>query len=254
MDKWKWDVGKIYSTREMYELFGISKSTWDHKRNKYLDNFALYYEYEVLYQGRNTNYRIIKQLGDYRKPPSKKDKETIDGVYSKEIIDVIETDSLQTAANVSRIIKDNEPIKEFNHADGTVYEYTRLRMREMFGKTLDDGGTIGGILEKIWCRLDKKTNTYIPIGEVMEQKFFSLMKEQRDNDTDFDAEIYNDYEIGLITIEQRDQIIGRRGFSNYLEAKKRFYEIYGFHPVKVPNYGFYGKEILNFDEAKTKAA
>ena len=244
LEKWKWEVDKVYSTKQMIELFGISQSTWDHNRNKYLDNFALYYEYECIYKGRNTDYHILKQLGDYQKPPSKRDKEVRDNVYSNEIIEVVKEDSLQTAANVSRIIKDNEPIKAYNHSDGTVYEYTRIRMRELFGRSLDEGGTIGGMTEKIWCKLDSEHNCYIPIGEVMEQKFFTMIRAEKSMTTAFEAEIYDGYENGLITAEERDTIIGRRGYSAYLEAKKRFAEIYGFYPIKVPNYGFYGTDIL----------
>ena len=248
MKKWKWEVDRIYSTKEMIKLFGISQSTWDHNRDKYLDNFSLYYEYECIYSGRSTDYHILKQLGDYQKPPSKRNKEIRDGVYSNEIIKVVKEDSLQTAANVSRIIKDNEPIRAYNHADGTVYEYTRVRMREMFGKYLDSGGTIGGITEKIWCRLDSDHNCYIPIGEVMEQKFFSMIRAEKSGKTAFEAEIFNAYDNGLITAEERDREIGASGFSAYLEAKKRFYAVYGFYPIKVPNYGFYGTDILKFDE------
>ena len=75
-----------------------------------------------------------------------------------------------------------------------------------------------------------------------------MIKAEKSATTEFEAEIYSGYEIGLITAEERDTILGRRGFSAYLEAKKRFYAVYGFYPIKVPNYGFYGTDILNFDE------
>lgn len=67
------------------EIHGISKSTWDHRRDELLENFCLYYEYEVVYEGRSTKYHIIRKLGDYQKPLSKRSKELRDQIYEKEI-------------------------------------------------------------------------------------------------------------------------------------------------------------------------
>lgn len=78
--------------------------------NEYLDNLSLYYEYEVKYRGRNTDYLIVKKLGDYQKPPRKKDKAVRDAVYEAQIVDVIKWDNYQTASNVARIITTREPI------------------------------------------------------------------------------------------------------------------------------------------------
>ena len=48
------EEGKIYTTQQMQKFMGISKSTWDHSRDELLENFCLYYEYEVVYEGRST--------------------------------------------------------------------------------------------------------------------------------------------------------------------------------------------------------
>lgn len=253
MKKYKWTVGNVYSTKEMQKLMGISESTWAHNKDKYLDNFALYYEYDVEYDGNKTNYRILKQLGDYKKPPNKRDKEKRDKTYSEEIVTVVEEDNVQTAANVSRIIKDHEPIRQFQHADSTVYEYTRVRMRLMFGNREGCGGTVGGIIEKIWCMLDREHNCYIPMETEQIKAFFSFIRNENKALTKEEAEIYNDYEIGLITKEEMNKQIGSLGFSAFLSAKKRFKEEYGYTPVKVPIYGFYEKDILLFEQEQAAA-
>lgn len=67
----KLEEGKTYSTQEMQRFMGISKSTWDHSRDKYLENFCLYYEYEVIYEGRSTNYHILKSWAITRSPHPK---------------------------------------------------------------------------------------------------------------------------------------------------------------------------------------
>ena len=148
------EEGKIYTTQQMQKFMGISKSTWDHRRDELLENFCLYYEYEVVYEGRSTKYHILRKLGDYQKPLSKRSKELRDQIYEKEIVDVIERDNVQTAKNIARIIQKKDEIKEYHHTEGTVYEYTRLRVASMFGKKVGEGGTHGEIIEKIWCRAD----------------------------------------------------------------------------------------------------
>lgn len=53
------EEGKTYSTQEIQAFMGISRSTWNHSRDKFLENFCLYYEYEVIYEGRSTKYHIL---------------------------------------------------------------------------------------------------------------------------------------------------------------------------------------------------
>lgn len=159
------EEGKIYTTQQMQKFMGISKSTWDHRRDELLENFCLYYEYEVVYEGRSTKYHILHKLGDYQKPLSKRSKELRDQIYEKEIVGVIEQDNVQTAKNIARIIQKKDEIKEYHHTEGTVYEYTRLRVASMFGKKVGEGGTHGEIIEKIWCRADLEHNCYIPMSD-----------------------------------------------------------------------------------------
>lgn len=245
------EEGKTYSTQEMQNFMGISKSTWDHSRDKFLENFCLYYEYEVIYEGRSTNYHIIKKLGDYQKPPSKRNKETRDKVYEGKIVDVIEVDNVQTPKNVARIIGETETIKAFEHKEGTVYEYTRLRMLSMFGKTIGEGGTHGEILEKVWCRADLVHNLYIPLGEAEIQDFYALYGTAKEKGKLAELELLNDYHIGLIKKEELIESIGSIGLSNYLEARKTFCNKYGYYPIKVPVYGLDGLDIKRFEKGES---
>ena len=112
MEKYKWEVGATYTTTEMRERLGVGESTWSHKHNELLDNFRQYYEYEVSYEGRATFYHILKKFGDYEPIPRKNSAQKHEVVYEEEIIEVIKVDKVQTAANVARIIKDDEPIKQ----------------------------------------------------------------------------------------------------------------------------------------------
>lgn len=48
-----------------------------------------------------------------------------------------------------------------------------------------------------------------------------------------DAEIHGDQQISL---------------SNYIAARKCFYQKYGYYPIKVPVYGLDGLDILRFEK------
>jgi hypothetical protein len=186
-------------------------------------------------------------LGDYQKPPRKSLKEKRDATYNQEILQVIDRDNVQTAANVARIIGEEEVIKQFNHKPGTVYEYTRIQMRLLFGHEPLGGGTAGMIMEKIWCRLDREHNIYIPLTDCEIEKFYALLRRVRDTSTEQELEIYNDYAIKLITFEEMSKMLGKIGFENYLDARKLFNNIYGYFPVKVPVYGIKEKDYLSFE-------
>ena len=249
MEKYKWEVGATYTTTEMRERLGVGESTWSHKHNELLDNFKQYYEYYCTYEGRATFYHITKQYGEYNKPLRKNDSGKRDEIYTEEIIKVIKTDNIQTAKNVSRIIKDNEPIVALNHKEGTIYENTRLRMREMFGNSLLNGGTIGGMLDKVWCGLDRETNTYFPIPDELYEKFKEIMSEERKGTIEPELELYSDYENGLIETAAFYKQVGELNFRAFLTAQAVFKDRYGFRPIKVPVYGFNDTDILLFDKA-----
>ena len=224
----------------------MKESTWTHKKNELLDNFSLYYDYKVEYEGRHTNYRIVRKIADYQKPLRKKDKRVRDSAYESEIVEVIENDPVQTAANVARIIQKHPAIETFNHADSTVYEYTRVRMRLMFGKAIDEGGTVGKIMDKVWCRLDAKTNTYIPLADDDVKAFCDIFSQKREDIQEIELDILNDFHIGLITEKELGQQIREVGLGSYLEARRDFFCQYGYYPIKVPVYGFVDKDYMEF--------
>lgn len=251
MEKYKWEVGATYTTTEMQERLGVSESTWSHNKNKLLDNFRQYYEYEVSYEGRATLYHILKQFGDYQKPPRKNAAQKHEIIYEEEIIEVIKVDSIQTAANVARIIEDDEPITQFGYTPKTHYEYTRLGMRELFGTQRNQNGRIGGILDKVWCGLDINAKAYFLMPDAHYEEFKKMMRiEQEDKATiEAEMELYSDYQNGLITDIQFYTGLGKLSFGAFLAAQMEFKNFYGYRPIKVPVYGFYDRDILLFDKA-----
>lgn len=226
----------ILSTNEMKKFFNVSDSKWKRNKNKLLKHFGNYFEYEVLYQGRNINYHIIKEIKPYQEPTKERKSEKRDRDYEKNIIKVIEKDDIQTAMNVSRIIKDYEDIKAYNHKETTIYEYTRVQMRNMFGTEVNQGGTRGIIERKIWCKLLIEENRYEELNEEEIQDFYNIFKKTKDEIKENELEIFSDFQNGLITKEEMNEQIGYCGYECFLTARKIFKSKYGFYPIKVPQY------------------
>lgn len=224
----------------MREFFGVNKSTWDKSKNKLLKHFGSFYEYELekdQHDRRKTNYRILKKLGEYSPEPRKGQKRDI--AYENGIIDIISEDNVQTAANVARrLYLENYDVIKLNYTEKTNYENTRVNMRIMFGTKVNEMGTKGRIAAKIWCRKEKDWNRYIPLTKEEIDDFFNIYKNEKENNRDYELEILNDYDIGLIDKEELYRLIGNQGINNFIAAKETFKAKYGFYPVKVPVYEF----------------
>ena len=179
----------------------------------------------------NMKLNIMK---DYEPPKGKKAKQN--DIYSEQIINVIKIDNWQTSKNVSRIIKNRKEIMALKHKDGTIYEYTRVNMRTMFGREIGEGGTKGLIIDKVWCVLDADNNLYIALDDTqikfLYNTFAALKKEYKQDDLSICA----DFDSGLITKEEMQEGLSSNSLSCFIAAQKEFKAKYGHYPVKVPVY------------------
>ena len=226
--------GATLSTKEIISFLGVSENVWKRKKEQLLQHFGNYYEYEVIYRGRNIDYHILNKIKDYEQIPKKSTKR--DKIYKESILEVIAEDNIQTAMNVSRIIKDNDSIKKYNHKDSTVYEYTRVNMRNMFGVKVNQGGTNGLIERKVWCKLIEEYNYYAEMSDEDIAELYNLFSTAKESAKEIELEIFCDYQNGLITKDDMYKQIGESGFRCFAEARKTFYKRYGYYPIKVPVY------------------
>ena len=243
-------VNQTYTTQEMIEFFGVSKATWKKKKDRLLDHFRRYYMYEVFYDTkdrRKINYKILKKLQEYEPPLGKGEKRDL--VYDRKIEEVIEEDNIQTARNVSRIIKNDTEIVALNHTDNTRYEYTRVRMRIMFGTKAGEHGTKGFISDKIWCKLDENNNCYIELTPEEIQKFYDIYSDEKKLIQEDELTIMSDYQNGLITQEEMKTLISDTTLGAFISARTLYKEKYGYYPIKVPVY-----QLSAFDLSEQEAA
>ena len=237
----------VLTTKEMMSFFGATKDVWKRKREQLLQHFGNFYEYEIIYRGRNKDYHIIREIQAYK--PIEKKSTIRDRIYENNIIQVISDDNIQTAMNVYRIIKNFDDIKSYNFQDSTIYEYTRVRMRNMFGVKVNQGGTRGIIEKKVWCRLLLEYNCYIEMPKEEVDVFYEMFKNTKSDFQEEELEIFSDYQNGLITKDEMNKQIGNHGFSCFLSAKNEFKQKYGYYPIKVPVYEIsaYEREIDEYE-------
>lgn len=241
------EVGKTYTEAELQEFMEVSKDKWNHKRNELLDNFAIYYEYEVNYndskQRNNWTYTIIKQLGEYQKIPRKskktsQKKEEATKLIEEKIIEIITEDNLQTAANIARIFtaEYSKDFEKFGYTEGTLYELTRLKMREMFGTQPYEGGTHGYYNGKVWCIADVSNNVYIEMSEQVHKWFSNAYQNNSVDSYESEMEIMDAYENKEITKAEMIKKVGEMKYDIFRRTREDFKAQYGSYPVKVPEY------------------
>lgn len=235
------EVGHKYSTEELAKALQVSYSNFKNKKNQFLKSLSMAYHYDVEYKGRATFYTITEKIGDYQKPARKNQRAKTDRVIQKYINDTIEEDPVQTAANINRRAWENaethpSSVVLLGLKQSTTGEYIRLNLREMYGVWEGSGGTDGMIEKKIWCRLDAEYNCYIQMPPEMVKKLRECLNSASKGKTEFEENVNEAYEANAITEEERDKLLGGKGYNLHQEGKKLFRSKYGYWPIKVPVY------------------
>lgn len=240
--------GERLNTKEVYQRLGISDKTWKKNRKDILIELGNIYEYEVEYEGRTTIYHFIKRVGEATQSPR-------DEAFERAILTTLYFQPMNTAANVARIIQKDEEqdIAAMGYADGTVYEYTKSRMRKWFGNNENDRGDFedmedmkerkGFIEEKVWCMLDAEYNDYIEMSQEQIDYFMKSIKDSFKTDTEMEVKLLADYDAGVISKSELDKALGDLKVAGYAAAKKAFRAKYGKFPIKVPVYKIYESKL-----------
>lgn len=239
--------GERLNTKEVYQRLGISDKTWKKNRKDILTELSNIYEYEIEYEGRTTIYHFIKRVGEATQSPR-------DEAFENAILSTLYFQPMNTAANVARIIqKEREDINSMGYENGTVYEYTRVRMRKWFGNNENDRGDFedmedmkerkGFIEEKVWCMLDAEYNDYIEMSQEQIDYFMKSIKDSFKTDTEMEVKLLADYDAGVISKSELDKALGDLKVAGYAAAKKAFRAKYGKFPIKVPVYKIYESKL-----------
>lgn len=240
-------------TKELIQKMGISDKTWKTNKKDILVALADSCEYEVEYKGRSTIYHFLND-GEYeyqRKNKAASAKEQArDAAFESAIVEIISEQPLNTAANVARIMNGYWPeITDLGYTEGTVYEYTRVRMRKWFGKSVNDNGTFedledmnmrkGYINDTVWCKLDKENSVYIPMNEAEIDDFINMVSANLKAIKKEEVNLLASFDAGTITKEEYNAQSGELRYEKYTNAKNEFRAKYGYFPIKVPEYVLY---------------
>lgn len=225
------EKNKKYSTQELAKEMQISTSTFKREKEKYLDYLSIFCDFEISYSGRSTYYTITEVYGEYEKQ-TKKNAEKKEKVYREASIAVIKKDNLQTAANIGRIIKHEDKIKELHHADSTIGRYTRKVIKKMLNEN------ILHIEDKLWCRLSKEENKYYELNNEEIKEFFELFGVCQKKENKAQLEIISDFKNGLIEKGELEEKVSNNLLNVFDAARLEFMERHGYFPIKVPVYVF----------------
>lgn len=235
-------LNKPYSTKELAEALGITYGSFKNRKNEYLDSLSRAYEYEISYKGRGIFYTFTSQIAEYNGYERKNAREKNDAVIHKYIIEVIEEDNLQTAANMGRRAFESfakgvkTEVAKLGLKESTTKEYIRLQMREMFGTKINQGGTDGFISEKVWCRLNAEYNVYEELSDDIVKDYYEIVQTVKSEIKKEDVCMFEDYQNGLISREEYGEMLINYNTNLFAEAKKMFAAKHGFYPIKVPRY------------------
>lgn len=232
------ELNKRYSTTELAAVLGISKDTLKRKKEEYLAQLDIAYEYEIDQKGRAIYYTFTKQIGEYEKPLRKNNREKTNKVVRELINKTIEKDPKQTAANINRIIwiKDVDKVVPLNIKQSTTGEYIKINLRQMYGTQELQGGTDGYIEKKIWCCLDKANNCYIEMTQEQLDLLHNCFSSSRKDQKDLDMNICADYRNGLINRKEMRDRLEQATLNTFFQAESMFKEETGYWPVRVPVY------------------
>lgn len=239
---------ELLSTEELYKRLGITKDYWKKNRKEILIELSNIYEYEVIYEGRKIIYKFNNKIGNYLCSADKRDK-----AFEDAILEILQEQPLNTAANVARIIiKEWHEVTDLGYTEGTIYEYTRVRMRKWFGVSIEDKGSFedmedmnmrkGYINKKVWCMADINDNVYEPMSQEQINEFIEIVKSNLKLIEEKEISLLADFDAGLITKEEYKEAAGFIKFERYTVAKAEFSKKYGFYPIKVPEYVLYERK------------
>lgn len=109
-------------------------------------------------------------------------------------------------------------------------------MRNMFGVAVNEGGSKGMIVNKVWCKLVAEYNYYEEMSEEAVAEFYKIYESHKAANKDYELEVFSNYQNGLISKEEMFEQVGASSFSCYQSARSEFNRKYNYYPVKVPVY------------------
>lgn len=221
------ELNKQYSMKTLSENLNISYGTFRNNRKLYEEHLAKFYLYSIEQKGNGTYYTFIEEINPYI--PYKEYKQmTKSKTVQKLVKKVIEEDNRQTGSNIARIIIVNGEIQALGWQQSTLTVYVRDELKRLIEEHFY-------IKEDYrWCYLDKEENKYVLMsdGEVKElRSYFKSTKALEQEES-----IWAEMKEGNLSLNEAKQRVGELRLGGFIQGCKKFMDIYGNYPIKVPVY------------------
>lgn len=204
---------KTYTLAEFKKILSITKWQWEERKDDLLDWLKIFFNYEIVPNGRSYNFIIKEQYCEYEPLPRKSKVPEMRAFYENEADHILQYKPRNTGANIAREI--NTYNNKYEHAEGTIANYIRPYLKANYS-----------ISDKEWCYIDYEAYTY----NIINAEQLKYLKEQFEKylSSSTTADIIADVEAGYLTKDE--------GYSNlkrhYNDAISAFKEKYGFRPYK----------------------
>lgn len=204
------------------ELFHIKSSTFNNKKQKYLQHLKQYYQYEI-----TDKKKIIlrKELKPFKTKMQVRERTKANQtqIYRDLTHKIIFHKPLNSGSNIAREI-DQSPMKPIeNHKQSTIENYIRPILKEDFE-----------VISKKWSRINYDTNEYEPLTQEQSMYLYQLFRSK-----DLSEEIMDitaDYKAGNISKQEFATKVGSVSEFSYDKAIKDFKKKFGFRPFKASNW------------------
>lgn len=223
------ELNKKYSSKELAEAIGISDKTLRNNRKNYENHLSLFYDYDIVVQGRGIYYTFLEQYSPYI-PYKEFSKNKRNVLFQEKIKATIIQDNRQTGSNIARIICIEDDVQVLDLKLSTITAYTRSNLKELLNQGYYE------LEDYRWCYLDKEANKYVVMLDSQVKELRSYFSDYHTLSKEEQEDIYSQIGQGLISKQEGQARLGENVCNGFTYGIKMFEAKYNMHPIKVPVY------------------
>lgn len=221
---------KKYTLDELKQELGISKWQWDQRKNDLLEHLKIYFDYDIIKQGKGYCIDIYEQYAEYEPLPKKTRTPEIKEYYYEQTKEEIKKQPWNTGSNIARNIEAKNKNK-YDHVQGTMGNYIRPIIKEKF---------LPPHAKAQWMRLSDDRLSYVPLTQEELDYFTSLFNSKSQEE----KEIIGKQRAGYITKREAKEQILELAEIRYDQAIFMFRDKFGY----MPQYVKHLEEVIQWEE------
>lgn len=252
------EPGNVFNKGQLARAIHIDPKTLKKNEQRILEELKECFTYEIEYTktAKIKYIHFIYKLCDYEYEPQTKKKAAKNDFYGRVFPEIIDKEPYQTCANLSDIIWQEYPeAKELSNTHSTTYSDTLFQKKRLYGKDENDyipfgveaKDRVGYVVETVWGFKNPKKHRYEPLTEAQEKELIQMLrryaygKEAQEEG----QKIQDQCEAGLISREEKINLLGTDIDNRYQMARRAFRDKYGMWPVRV-------QRLKNYDGADAR--